>query len=81
MGRVTGTFYAYDDVKLAKSHVFICKTEKANAKIAEKAEEEEKKKACQRGRKRSRGFLAKDDEKPKEKDFTIQDLKKKKTQL
>ena len=46
--QVTGTFYVYDDVKLAKSHVIpniFARLEKANAKIAEKAEEEEKKKA------------------------------------
>ena len=36
--QVTGTFYVYDDVKLAKSHVIpniFARLEKANAKIAE----------------------------------------------
>ena len=69
--QVTGTFYVYDDVKLAKSHVIpniFARLEKANAKIAEKAEEEEKKKASAKEAEKEAEAPAKDDEKPKEKD-------------
>ncbi len=69
--QVTGTFYVYDDEKLAKSHVIpniFARLEKANAKIAAKTEEEAKKKASAEEAAKEEAAPAKDDDKPKEAD-------------